>query len=323
MAQPTDAAQQQAQLDAYIQQQVSAQTQALAAQVTALQNQLAGLIAAQHVPAAPAVVVTRSRRVVPPEKYKGERGNKVLLHLTALQDYFVSLNLNSDDEKLLAAIELHADAALVWWHNLSQLNQRPATYADYEVALKRQFEGANSVQVAFTELERLNQTGTVEAYVLQFESLSVQAEYDSRNPAINHHLKLKFQQGLRRKIRAEVMSKSPASYEAARDLALTQEAIYNTWRSFEEGYSKSSASSRSQGGSSSNTPMELGAAEVKHDKYPKGLGGKQPPFPRADISKEEEQRRRANGLCIYCAAKGHITRECPKRQEDAKKLQKS
>lgn len=268
----------------------------------------------------------RSRKVVHPEKYKGEPGKYVLIHITALEDYFVSLGLQDDAEKLKTATELHAGKAQEWWFNLARLKQRPTTWEEYKALLVERFQGIQSDMVAFTQLETFKQTGSVNDYASDFETLAVLAGYDGTNARDNLYLQRKFITGLKYKIRNKVWDLKPATFEAARKLALEQEAFFATNKQLDDGASTSKGQSSSKDRpnrsaiSSAPVPMELGAAEAKTStRGPNGPArGDRLVLPRADISPEEEKYRRENKLCIYCGRPNHVAKDCRRRLAEAR-----
>lgn len=268
--------------------------------------------------------ITRTRKVVHPDKYGGEPGQHVLVHLTAMEDYFASLKLKDETEMLEAAAELHTGAAKTWWYNLSHLNKRPTTWKDYKDLLRKRFLGVMSDMVAFTQLENLKQTSTISAYASDFETLAVLAGYDAQKPDDNRYLLRRFTVGLKFAVRNKVMDKSPACYEDALSVALAEESKQATNRQLDDRPSSSKAHSSSRASNSASstgpTPMELGAAEF-NSKRPNGQArGDKPRLPRANISEEELKRRKDNNLCIYCASPSHKIRDCSKRLADAKAM---
>ena len=313
-------------------QQVQALLQAsLAEAIVPLQAQLnAALANLAHAQATAQAASSqpKRRKVLPPAKYAGENGIQVRYHIAALEGYFRALQLTDPDEQVLAAVELHTGDATSWWYNLAILGNHPETFEEYKTMLLDRFEGMDCELLAFTDLEGLKQVGTVESYIVQFESLAIQAKYNAERAEDNRHLKNKFLVGLKPAVRRHVITQKAATYETAKSAAMDMDTINYTNRRFEPDH-KQGNSSRSYSGAvksgastsagSSSSPMDLGAATTgRQSTTPKELGhGNKLRLPMANISKETEEDRRSKGLCMYCGAKGHAARNCKKRHADA------
>lgn len=340
-ASPGVAGQQQSQWEQYVQSTVQQATGSLTSHIHHLQAEVQQLRQSNHslsqqvaasssTPRATSAstssgTAVRSRKVVHPDKYGGEPGAHVLVHLTAMEDYFASLNLTDEKEMLNSAAELHTDKAKMWWFNMGSLEQRPTTWEGYKTLLKKRFQGVMSDMVAFTQLEQHKQTTSVSAYASQFETYAVLAGYNAQKPDDNLYLRRRFIVGLKFGVRNKVMDKNPATFEDALTAAFQEESRYATNKQLDDGPSSSSkghSHSRPNHSATSTgpAPMELGAAEV-HSGRPNGQArGDRPRLPRANISEEELKRRRDNNLCIYCGSPKHKIKDCGKRLEDAKTM---
>lgn len=264
------------------------------------------------------------RKVIAPDFYKGEQGSAVVHHLVLASSYVRCLGLTGDREKIDAAVELLRGEALTWWLNLVAGQQAPATWELYTAALVSRFHGANAEFAAQCQFDDLRQLTTVDTFVTQFESLGIQAGYDNTAPAMAKHLKFKFLRGLKEGIRSRVMTQNPADYDAAKALALQQEAILLCARSMDRPRSPSPYSRTTYAQAAApprTTPMELGAIQERRATpgkvRPGGSNGSRLQLPRADIPRAEYERRRREGLCVYCGEKGHLAGACPRRFADA------
>jgi len=176
------------------------------------------------------------------------------------------------------AASLHMDDNAEKWLQVYKRKHGLGTWKDLIKAVEQKF-GAYDYQHAIDGLLELQQTGTVEEYVSEFEALQYQVAMHDLGMADTYFVS-QFIKGLKPEIRYSVQGQVPGTMEKAVMLAKMQQIIQEKYRSAGP---KSAPSTR-------YTPSTTPKPEYKST----------PATPQ--LSKERQLRDycRANNLCFYC-----------------------
>ena len=216
-----------------------------------------------------------------PEPFDGRRDYLVVhtwlykveqyLALTEITNPNVGL---SDQSRIMYASTFLAGTAAVWWYTMVQSNQTPATWADFKVAITREFVPEDHVRRARDKLRKLRQTGSVSKYLSEFRNLVLTI------PDVTDGEKWdRFCSGLKYDVRLEVIKSSFNTFEEAAQLALSiDSAIYSA---------KMSSSHRRFGTGDVAVPMEIGNVETKRG-------------PQSSKMSERRTKDLQNNACFTC-----------------------
>lgn len=187
----------------------------------------------------------------------------------------------SDAQKVAYIIGLMKGNALKW---ATSLLQRDSAVLDdfpaFQLEFQRLFGGLNLQALAATRLEALRQgKRTVADYAIEFQQLALDTEWNDAA------LRDKFQFGLTDELQDELVRLEPAS--SLRGLIEVASRI-------DERLRIRAAQRGGRASQGSSTPREASS-------------------PRKPLTDEEKERRRILGLCLYCASKDHLIRNCPER----------
>ncbi|KAF6742681.1 hypothetical protein DFP72DRAFT_830182 [Ephemerocybe angulata] len=164
------------------------------------------------------------------------------------------------------------------------------SYKDFETSFKNNFLLFDAKDTAKRELEKLKMTGTCEDYTRLFNTYAKDAEYD------DEYLVYKYQQGLKEALRSRCMGTwpTPETLEEWKERAMKFDKVYR----------------RDQ--------------EWKKDSAPTYRPQPKVTIPRRDpnameidsITIEERKQLMSEGKCFYCREKGHMSRACPKKNQN-------
>ena len=133
-------------------------------------------------------------------------------------EQFFSLDKVSEDSKI-NVISLHLDGGALYWHkNFIKARGRVPTWLEYKGAIKARF-GFLAYDDPMAEVKKLKQTGTLEEYMMAFDSLLDKAQL-SDEQALSCFLA-----GLRHELEMVVRMFSPQTLQAAYSLAKLQDAL--------------------------------------------------------------------------------------------------
>ncbi|QRW20757.1 Retrotransposable element Tf2 protein [Rhizoctonia solani] len=231
-------------------------------------------------PVAPVAAYQAPVKVDHPDAYTGKIGNKARQWLTRMLAW-VRLNQRmfpTDQEVLLFLLMNMKDVAGARAHpHLDQLGSHRAliqTVDKFRTEFFAAFGNPNATQAAERQITQLTQTGTCAEYITKFRTIAMDLDWN------NAALCGQFARGLH--------------WEVSRLIA-TQERRPTTLLKLQNA---------ALPGTSTTTPNR-GASTGQQATRPGRLSSN-PNF----VSKEEQNRRRAEGLCIKCGKLGHKFAEC-------------
>ncbi|QRW24196.1 Retrotransposable element Tf2 protein [Rhizoctonia solani] len=227
-------------------------------------------------PVAPVATYQAPVKVDHPDAYTGKIGNKARQWLTRMLAW-VHLNQQmfpTDQEVLLFLLMNMKDVAGAWAHpHLNQLGSHRAliqTVDKFRTEFLAAFGNPNATQAAKRQITQLTQTGTCAEYITKFRTIAMDLDWN------NAALRGQFAHGLHWEVSRLIATRKrrPTTLLELQNVALV---INNALR------------------------------EERASHLPKGRRlSSNPNF----VSKEEQNRRRAEGLCIKCGKSGHKFAEC-------------
>ncbi|QRW23799.1 Retrotransposable element Tf2 protein [Rhizoctonia solani] len=245
-------------------------------------------------PVAPVAAYQTPVKVDHPDAYTGKIGNKARQWLTRMLAW-VRLNqwmFPMDQEVLLFLLMNMKDVAGAWAHpHLNQLGSHRAliqTVDGFRTEFLAAFGNPNATQAAERQITQLTQTGTCAEYITKFRTISMDLDWNDAA------LCGQFARGLHWEVSRLIATceQRPTTLLELQNAALV---INNALQ--EECASHPPKGNKS--GPSSTTPNR-GASTGQQATRPGRLSSN-PNF----VSKEEQNRRRAEGLCIKCRKAGH------------------
>ena len=221
----------------------------------------------------------------------------------------------SEEAIVTAATYLDKDA-IGWWRHLSDrmdLGNEPRinTWSAFCAAITARFQVVDEDRHARIALTQLRQTGTVRAYLQEFQRLSLLAPGSNERDQV-----VRFTLGLRGDVRMEVDRGHPTTILAAMTLADEAESRLHGYRSNPQLAWNQPRRNYNQGA----TNMELGAMSAAAGRgRPSGRGGR--PQGRGGRPSYQQGPPRSGGppnvKCWNCNKLGHLSRDCrePRRQQ--------
>ncbi|QRW24749.1 Retrotransposon-derived protein PEG10 [Rhizoctonia solani] len=249
-------------------------------------------------PAAPVATYQAPVKVDHPDAYMGKIGNESQQWLTRMMAW-VRLNQRmfpTDQEVLLFLLMNMKDTAGAWAHpHLDQLGSHRAiiqTVKDFRREFLAAFGNPDATRAAERQITHLTQTGTCAEYITKFRTIAMDLDWN------NAALRGQFAQGLHWEVSRLIATRErrPTTLLELQNAALVIDNALQEERA-------SHPPKGSKPGTSS-TPNR-GASTGQQATRPGRLSSN-PNF----VSKEEQNRRRAKGLCIKCGKLGHKFAEC-------------
>ncbi|KAK2367199.1 hypothetical protein QL285_080510 [Trifolium repens] len=205
------------------------------------------------------------------------------------------------DPDRLTIASVHLDKDVVPWYQMVQRSSPFRSWADFTRALELDF-GPSIYECPRATLFKLNQTGTVAEYYLQFTSLANRV-YGLSNDALIDC----FISGLPPEIRREVLIHTPTSIIKVVSLAKLYEEKYDATPKPQKASTNQFKPFNKPETTKNLTPI-LNTPPTR----PMSQFQKNPNIKR--ISPAEMQLRRDKGLCYWCDDKFSFTHKCPNRQ---------
>ena len=232
----------------------------------------------------------------------------------------------SEEEKVRYAAGYLKGSALLWWQHLAMVHGDPVplkTLDEFLNALRAAFLPPNSVDRARHDLASLRQSGSVRQYLDTFNALCLRIQADQ---LLDAEKKQRFLDGLKPRVRREVLLRFPDTFEQAAKLADQQDqeqfqySLPTDYFELMERMGKQTGSSENFR-SVPNTPVAPDSIPaVSFDEAaPMELGTIQAFGSHSPLSADERQYLIQNHGCFYCrqANVGHRAYSCPlKRRFD-------
>ncbi|QRW15649.1 Retrotransposable element Tf2 protein [Rhizoctonia solani] len=249
-------------------------------------------------PAAPVATYQAPVKVDHPDAYTGKIGNKARQWLTQMLAW-VRLNQQmfpTDQEVLLFLLMNMKDIAGAWAHpHLNQLGSHRAliqTVDKFKTEFLAAFGNPDATQAAERQITQLTQTGTCAEYITKFRTIAMDLDWN------NAALCGQFACGLHWEV-----SRLIATQER-RPTTLLE--LQNAALVIDNALCKEHASHPPKGSKSGTSSTPNRGASTGQQATRPGRLSSDPNF----VSKEEQNRRRAEGLCIKCGKPGHKFAEC-------------
>lgn len=238
---------------------------------------------------------TSSVNLSDPEPFSGGHDKlSTFLFQCRLKFHASPTKFADDTIKIAYAVSFLRGPALLWAEPKSKDGQmKYQVWSDFEDAFKSAFGDPDPTQTARAKLTRLSQKGSASTYWSEFQTLAARAEWD------DSYLMYKFVSGLKDTLREKhaYMDEQPKTLTKLVEWAIRiDNQIFAYQRSKKESQKPWIAPSASPSDNSGTTPMELDVTKF------------------SKLTIEERRRRRQQGLCMYCGAKGHYASRCPAKK---------
>lgn len=276
-----------------------------------------GLIAAiQAAPAAPGPQINNIK-VALPEPFKGSKDRAryflrdVLMYYATLQQHNPARQF-TDEEKILTALGLCQDKAAQWASELKNdflgPQPRPARVSDWNIfrqEFERRFADPDEPATLRKRIQEIRQTKSVAEFLDEWKDLITRKGYTDDDAVKDLFLERIKERVLREMISRGMPNDLEGVYDLARRIDHSQFMAISSAKK-KEGQDQTQTQATNTTQRRNATPAAtIGAnAAVKAEPVNR-IRGK--------ISLEEKNRRRANGLCLYCAQAGHFAANCPQR----------
>lgn len=253
---------------------------------------------------------------VKPDAFYGKANENVRQWIFAVELWFTAGHVTSDPDRIIFAVSLLRDTALVWWRSIHELPDVPTTWSEYKAAIIVAFEPVNPAESARDRLATLRQTGSVRTYASFFRSIAM-----SIPNITDDEKKDRFIRGLKSKTMQEVKLRCPESFDEAVRMSVRFDSLM--WRSPSGNPGKNGHTNPRP------EPMDLGAISAFPNGQPTAVrsavnavnarpsyrdvttGNSNPR--RSKLTEEERAKLRREGKCFKCRQHGHLARECPER----------
>jgi len=259
---------------------------------------------------APAPVRLHPAIKLPPlDKYSGRKGEDLLAWLFTAKEHFSILNINEDENRIVFAGTALTENAKTWYRSV-RIEGRSMTWNEFEAALKAHFYPLDPVKHARDKLHPLMQTSSVRDYTAQFRQLAAIITNMAESEKLDRYIR-----GLKTRTRGHVELKEPTTFDEACRLAEMIDVTND--RIFANANANSNSSNRSNYHSvrvprrNDPEPMDLNAISEPKEK---------PKFKK--LTPEEKEKRRRDGLCLYCGSDKHQLDACPLRKSPGKGFQR-
>ena len=250
-------------------------------------------------------VPTFRARIREPDTYHGDRGlDAAIGWVRSVERYLEIANLG-EHQWVDYAVTLLRDEADTWWR------QQEATggcdeWKEFKKRLLANFSPPNRLQLARDRLASLSQTGTVAAFVSQFQAAWASVPTMDDEEALD-----RFQRGLTPAIRLQVLTRFPKSADEAMHLALTVEAAQQQSQAILQGPSSYQTQVQPHLApeylrTSGVAPMDLDAIRSRGPGQWRSAG-------RSGSNWHQQDNQRNNNFdkeCYNCGGMGHISRFC-------------
>lgn len=230
--------------------------------------------------------------------------------------------LRTDRDKTMFIVTRLADGAPRFWYNYIKITSPMLldNYQGFIEAFKSRFEDPDLPRKYMLKLEKLTQTSSAALYAHTF------VEYLSHVKWTDEHLKIvRFDQGLKPDLQRELLLvERPASLQhwipRVIEVDNRMHALEASLRDLGKGKSSQSRhhdhrhdrnanATRTVTATTSHAPTSTPAPAVpaSNDVVPMEVDAMR----RGPLTQQEKDRRRREGLCLYCGQSGHMISKCP------------
>lgn len=236
-----------------------------------------------------------SVKISDPEPFSGGHDKlHTFLFQCRLKYHASPTKFRDDTIKIAYAVSYLRGPALLWAEPKSKDGQMQYQQWDaFEKAITSAFGDPDPTQTARAKLSSLTQKGSASTYWSEFQTLSARCEWE------DSYLMYRFVGGLKDHLREKhaYMDKQPDTLSSLVEWAIRiDNQIFAYQRSKKASQKPWAPAPRSTNNNSGTTPMELDVTKF------------------TKLTEAERRRRRQNGLCMYCGAKGHYAKSCSVRK---------
>jgi hypothetical protein len=254
---------------------------------------LRGQVAAMADTARPPARLPGGLKLPALSKYSGHKGEDLLAWLFQANEQLSLLQINDDETRIVfTGTSLTGNAQT--WYRAVRMEGSVTTWADFQNSLKAHFYPIDPVKHARDQLHPLVQTGSVRDYTAHFRHLISIIGTMSEDEKLDRYIR-----GLKTRTRGQVELKEPPTFNEACRLAemidVSNDRIFG-------GFGQPNRPRR-QG----PEPMDLNYVSDPREK---------PKFTK--LTPEEKERRRREGLCLYCGSNKHQLDGCNLRRPQGK-----
>ena len=235
------------------------------------------------------------------DKYSGGKSEDLLAWLFQVNEHLTIMRIDDDETRIVFAGTALTGNAMTWYRAM-RLEGSVESWEDFQHSLKAHFYPIDPVKRARDQLHDLKQTTSVRDYTASFRHLIAIISSISEDEKLDRYIR-----GLKTRTRGEVELKEPESFDEACRLAemidVSNDRIFGGANHSRNRSSFVPFKQRRQG----PEPMDLSAVTDHREK---------PKFKK--LTPEEKERRRREGLCLYCGSDKHKLDDCNLRKPQGK-----
>ena len=295
-----------------------AQFQLLVDQIAALQSEIKTLCSAQQTPSTsssnPSTVSVqqlKEPKISMPEEFHGNK-KKAQNFIYQCQTVFLAqqARYRTDTEKILFAISYLKSAAFDWvspYMKESRYTTEFPTFSVFEEKFLAIFGDPNQKRLAENKLMNLRQGNRPCSYLVsEFQRLLLEAGWSEKAPSVFEI----FYKTLNEDVKDEISRfDRPETISEYFNLAVK---IDN--RIFERKQEKQNSSASNRPKTTFNSSNRSPRSGKSHTNHLKPFMTNNVAATRGKLTDEEKERRKKEGLCIYCGESGHLLKDCDQRK---------
>lgn len=236
------------------------------------------------------------------DKYSGDKREDILAWLFKVNEQITLSSVQGDDFKIaFAGTALIGNAAT--WYRAVKMTNEITTWDDFQTALKSNFYPIDPVKQARDQLHILVQSTSVRDYTANFRHLCTIIGKISEEEKLDRYVR-----GLKTRTRFQVELKQPSTFDEACRLAEIIDVSND--RIFSNIHTNRATQQQPQ----HHKPRRDGPVPMEVNTMPEPK--EKPKFKK--LTPEEKERRRREGLCVYCGSDKHQLEACPLRKPQGK-----
>jgi Ty3 transposon capsid-like protein len=239
------------------------------------------------------------------DKYGGDKKEDLLAWLFQVNEQLSLLQISDEEYRIVYAGTALTGNAKTWYRSM-RMEGSVKTWADFQTSLKAHFYPVDPIKHARDQLHPLQQTGSVRDYTATFRQLTAIIGTMAEDEKLDRYVR-----GLKTRTRREVELKEPDSFDEACRLAemidISNDRVFGGSNLTRSTFLPRSQPRRHNG----PEPMDINALHNQKEK---------PKFKK--LTPEEKERRRRDGLCLYCGSDKHQLDGCPLRKPQGKGFQR-